>query len=279
MTESYNTTCMQRHLIDRGTTVPASLRVFTPDDFFQAQFKSTSASTRPDLTFNGSSLMEGRLMNDARFSIRAQAPAVVQSLFNSSSAFCVGGDLSTSLSALSLSLRAAAEFTAASAESLLLRTVAKLGTAAVEGLPSLVSSRSTTLSQWRPCLPVAKYGTAAVEGLLSATCISEYPDYAHFSSSVPLIRVPGHDGMRPCAKSKHGTAFVEGFAFFSVPGSLCDAGWRFLSSSVAITVSADWMRARSYFSFSRTASAKSERFRAVAAFRSVHPTMERALRL
>lgn len=262
MTESYNTTCMQRHLIDRGTTVPASLRVFTPDDFFQAQFKSTSASTRPDLTFNGSSLMEGRLMNDARFSIRAQAPAVVQSLFNSSSAFCVGGDLSTSLSALSLSLRAAAEFTAASAESLY-----------------SVPSRNTALSQWRPCLPVAKYGTAAVEGLLSATCISEYPDYAHFSSSVPLIRVPGHDGMRPCAKSKHGTAFVEGFAFFSVPGSLCDAGWRFLSSSVAITVSADWMRARSYFSFSRTASAKSERFRAVAAFRSVHPTMERALRL
>ena len=268
MTESYNTTCMQRHLIDRGTTVPASLRVFTPDDFFQAQFKSTSASTRPDLTFKGSSLMEGRQMNDARFSIRAQAPAVVQSLFNSSSAFCVGGDLSTSLSALSLSLRAAAEFNAASAESLLLRAVAKHGTAAVEGLPSLVSSRSTTLSQWRPCLPN-----------LSATCISEYPDYAHFSSSVPLIRVPGHDGMRPCAKSKHGTAFVEGFAFFSVPGLLCDAGWRFLSSSVAITVSADWMRARSYFSFSRTASAKSERFRAVAAFRSVHPTMERALRL
>ena len=201
-------------------------------------------------------------MNDARFSIRAQAPAVVQSLFNSSSAFCVGGDLSTSLSALSLSLRAAAEFTATSAESLY-----------------SVPSRNTALSQWRPCLPVAKYGTAAVEGLLSATCISKYPDYAHFSSSVPLIRVPGHDGMRPCAKSKHGTAFVEGFAFFSVPGSLCDAGWRFLSSSVAITVSADWMRARSYFSFSRTASAKSERFRAVAAFRSVHPAMERALRL
>lgn len=262
MTESYNTTCMQRHLIDRGTIVPASLRVFTPDALFQAQFKSTSASTRPDLTFNGSFLMEGRQMNDARFSIRAQAPAVVQSLCNSSSAFCVGGDLSTSLSALSLSLRAAAEFTATSAESLY-----------------SVPSRNTALSQWRPCLPVAKYGTAAVEGLLSATCISEYPDYAHFSSSVPLIRVPGHDGMRPCAKSKHGTAFVEGFAFFSVPGLLCDAGWRFLSSSVAITVSADWMRARSYFSFSRTASAKSERFRAVAAFRSVHPTMERALRL
>ena len=262
MTESYNTTCMQRHLIDRGTTVPASLRVFTPDTLFQAQFKSTSASTRPDLTFKGSLLMEGRQMNDARFSIRAQAPAVVQSLFNSSSAFCVGGDLSTSLSALSLSLRAAAEFTATSAESLY-----------------SVPSRNTALSQWRPCLPVAKYGTAAVEGLLSATCISEYPDYAHFSSSVPLIRVPGHDGMRPCAKTKHGTAFVEGFAFFSVPGSLCDAAWRFLSSSVAITVSADWMRARSYFSFSRTASAKSERFRAVAAFRSVHPAMERALRL
>lgn len=268
MTESYNTTCMQRHLIDRGTTVPASLRVFTPDALFQAQFKSTSASTRSGLTFNASRLTEGRQMNDARFSIRAQAPVAVQSLFDSSSAFCVGGDLSTSLSALSLSLRAAAEFTAASAESLLLRAVEKHGTAAVEGLPSLVSSRSTTLPQWRPCLPY-----------LSAICISEYPDYALFSSSVSLIRVPGHDGMRPCAKSKHGTAFVEGFAFFSVPGSLCDAGWRFLSSSVAITVSADWMRARSFFSFSRTASAKSERFRAVSAFRSVHPTMERALRL
>ena len=251
MTESYNTTCMQRHLIDRGTTVPASLRVFTPDALFQAQIKSTFASTRSDLTFNGSFLMEGRQMNDARFSIRAQAPAALQSMFGSASAFCVGGDLSTSLSALSLSLRAAAEFTAASAESLY-----------------SVPSRNTALSQWRPCLPY-----------LSATCISEHPDYTHLSSSVPLIRVPGHDGMRPCAKTKHGTAFVEGFAFFSVPGSLCDAGWRFLSSSVAITVSADWMRARSYFSFSRTASAKSERFRAVAAFRSVHPTMERALRL
>ena len=122
MTESNNTTCMQRHLIDRGTTVPASLRVFTPDTLFQAQFKSISGSTRPDLTFNGSLLMEGRQMNDACFSIRAQAPAVVQSLFNSSSAFCVGGDLSTSLSALSLSLRAAAKY----------------GTAPVEGLLSLV---------------------------------------------------------------------------------------------------------------------------------------------
>ena len=250
MTESNNTICMQRHLIDRGTTVPASLRVFTPDTLSQAQFKSISGSARPDLTFNGSLLMEGRQMNDARFSIRAQAPDPVQFLFDFSSVFCVGGDLSTSLSALSLSLRAAAKY----------------GTAPVEGLLSLVSSRNTTLPQWRPSVP--------------ATCISEYPDCAQLSSSVPLIRVPGHDGMRPCAQTKHGTAFAEGFAFFfSVPGSLCDAGWRFLSSSAAITVTADWMRTRSYFSFSRMASAKSERFRAVAAFRSVHPTMERALRL
>ena len=279
MTESNNTTCMKRHLIDRGTTVPASLRVFTPDTLFQAQFKSISGSTRPDLTFNGSLLMEGRQMNDACFSIRAQAPDAVQFLFDFSSVFCVGGDLSTSLSALSIlspaiaspnagtpsitcwsddarrylaapcTLSAAAEFTATSAESL-----------------PFVSSRSTTLPLWRPCIP--------------ATCISEHPDYTHLSSSVPLIRVPGHDGMRPCAQTKHGTAFAEGFAFFfSVPGSLCDAGWRFLSSSAAITVTADWMRTRSYFSFSRMASAKSERFRAVAAFRSVHPTMERALRL
>ena len=251
MTESYNTTCMQRHLIDRGTTVPASLRVFTPDALFQAQFKSTSASTRPDLTFNGSSLMEGRQMNDARLSIRAQVPASVQSLLKSSSDFCVGGDLSTSLSALSLSLRAAAEFTAASAESF-----------------SFVSSRSTALPLWRPCLPC-----------IPATCISEYSDYAHLSSGVPLLRVPGHDGMQSYARAKLGTTFAEGFAFFSVPGSLYDAGWRFLSSSVAITVTADWMRTRSFFSFSRAASAKFERFRAVAAFRSVHPTMERALRL
>ena len=272
MTESYNTTCMQRHLIDRGTTVPASLRVFTPSSLFRTQSEFISASARFESTFNGSSLMEGRQMNDARFSIRAQAPAVVQSLFNSSSAFCVGGDLSTSLSALSLSLRAAAEFNAASAENLY-----------------SVSSRSTALPQWRIHSPFSCRGEARhnfsgglvlpMEGLLSATCISEYPDYAHFSSSVPLIRVPGHDGMQPCAKAKHGTPFAEGFAFFSVPGLLCDAGWRFLSSSVAITVSADWMRARSYFSFSRTASAKFERFRAVAAFRSIHPTMERALRL
>ena len=249
MTESYNTTCMQRHLIDRGTTVPASLRVFTPDALFQAHFKSTSASTRPDLTFKGSSLMEGRQMNDARFSIRAQAPAVVQSLFNSSSAFCVGGDLSTSLSALSISLRAAANH----------------GSIATEGFSS-------------SCRGEARHYFSG--GLvLPATCISEHPDYTHLSSNVPFILVPGHDGMRPCAKSKHGTAFAEGFAFFSVPGLLCDAGWRFLSSSVAITVTVDWMRTRSYFSFSRTASAKFERFRAVAAFRSVHPSMERALRL
>ena len=261
MTESNNTTCMQRHLIDRGTTVPASLRVFTPDALFQAQFKSTSASAR-FATSPDSFLTEGRQMNDTRFFVRAQAPAAVQFLFDSSSVFCVGGDLSTSLSALSLSLRAAAEFTATSAESLY-----------------SVPSRNTALSQWRPCLPVVKYGTAAVEGLLSATCISEHPDYTHLSSSVPLIRVPGHDGMQSYARAKLGTTFAEGFAFFSVPGSLYDAGWRFLSSSVAITVTADWMRTRSFFSFSRTASAKSERFRAVSAFRSVHPTMERALRL
>lgn len=113
----------------------------------------------------------------------------------------------------------------------------------------------------------------------SAARIAGRPDCTLLSSSVPLIRVPGHDGMRSCARSKHGTAFAEGFAFFSVTGSLCDAGWRFLSSSVAITVAADWMHARSCFSFSRTASAKFERFRAVAAFRSVHPSMERVLRL
>lgn len=230
MTESYNTTCMQRHLIDRGTTVPASLRVFTPDDLFQAQFKFTSGSARPDLTFNGSPLMEGRQMNDARFSIRAQAPAAVQFLFDSSSVFCVGGDLSTSLSALSV-------FSSAFA----------LPNAGMFSLP--------------------------------AARIAEHLDYAPLSSSVPLIRIPGHDRMRICANAKHGTAFAEGFTFFSVTGSLCDAGWRFLSSSVSITVAADWMHARSYFSFSRTASAKFERFRAVAAFRSVHPSMERALRL
>ena len=221
-------------------------------------------------------------MNDARFFVRAQAPAAVQFLFDSSSVFCVGGDLSTSLSALSLSLRAAAKHGIAPVEGLpSLRAAAKHGTAAVEGLPSLraaaeftavsaeslslVSSRNTTLPQWRPSFP--------------ATCISEYPDYAHLSSSVPLLRVPGHDGMQSYARAKLGTTFAEGFAFFSVPGSLSDAGWRFLSSSVAITVTADWMRTRSFFSFSRAASAKFERFRAVAAFRSVHPTMERALRL
>ena len=278
MTESYNTTCMQRHLIDIGTTVPASFRVFTPSSLFRTQSEFISPSARFESTFNGSSLMERRQMTDARFLIRAQAPAALQSMFGSASAFCVGGDLSTSLSALSIlspaiaspnagtpsitcwsddarrylaapcTLRAAAEFTATSAESL-----------------PFVSSRSTTLPLWRPCFP--------------ATCISEHPDYTHLSSSVPLIRVPGHDGMQPCAKAKYGTSFAEGFAFFSVPGLLCDAGWRFLSSSVAITVTADWMRTRSYFSFSRTASAKFERFRAVAAFRSVHPSMERALRL
>ena len=246
MTESYNTTCMQRHLIDRGTTVPASLRVFTPDALFQAQFKSTSTSTRPDLTFNGSSLMEGCQMNDARFSIRAQAPAALQSMFGSASAFCVGGDLSTSLSALSILSSAFAS----------------------------PNAGTHSITCWNESRHLCSGGV-----IFPATCISEHPDYTHLSSNVPFIRVPGHDGMQPCAKTKRGTTFAEGFAFFSVPGLLCDAGWRFLSSSVVITVSADWMRTRSYFSFSRTASAKFERFRAVAAFRSVHPSMERALRL
>ena len=265
MTESYNTTCMQRHLIDHGTTVPASLRVFTPSSLFRTQSEFISASARFESPSLDSFLTEGRQMNDARFFVRAQAPAAVQFLFDSSSVFCVGGDLSTSLSALSLSLRAAAKHGTAPVEGLpSLRAAAEFTAVSAESL-SLVSSRNTTLPQWRPSFP--------------ATCISEYPDYAHLSSSVPLLRVPGHDGMQSYARAKLGTTFAEGFAFFSVPGSLSDAGWSILSSSAAITVTADWMRTRSFFSFSRAASAKFERFRAVAAFRSVHPAMERALRL
>lgn len=200
MTESYNTTYMQRHLIDCGTTVPASLRVFTPDALFQAQFKFTSGSARPDLTFNGSPLMEGRQMNDARFSVRAQAPAAVQFLFDSSSVFCVGGDLSTSLSAL-----------------------------------SIFSSAFASPNAGMISLPAAR--------------IAGHPDYAPLSSSLPLIRIPGHDGMHICASAKHGTAFAEGFAFFfSVPGSPCDAGWRFLpNSAAALTVSTPWFLAHARY--------------------------------
>ena len=266
MKESYNTTCLQRHPVPRGTTVPSSLRVFTPSSLSRTQSEFISASTHLESAFDGSSLAEGGRMNDACFSVRAQAPVVLQSLFGSVSAFCVGGDLSTSLSALSI---LSAAYALPDAGMLSLRDVSKHVTIAAEGFSSSCrgeAGRCFSGGLVLPCLP--------------ATCISEQPDYTHLSSGVPLIRVPGHDGTRSWANAKHGTSFAEGFAFFfSVPGSLCDAGWRFLSSSAAITVTADWMRTRSYFSFSRTASAKFERFRAVAAFRSVHPSMERALRL
>ena len=239
MTESYNTTCMQRHLIDLGTTVPASFRVFTPSSLFRTQSEFISASARFESPVHDSSLMEGRQMKDAFFSVRAQAPAALQSLFESASAFCVGGDLSTSFSALSLC--AAAELGATSTASLLSRAMAKQGTAAVEAL------LSTFPAACRMTLSVVNQD----------------------SSGARLISLP--------MDAEDVSRFIGGH--IRVSGSLFDAGWRFLSSSVSITVTADWMRTRSFFSFSRTASAKSERFRAVAAFRSVHPTMERALRL
>ena len=241
MTELYNATCMQRHLIDLGTTVPASFRVFTPSSLSRTQSEFISASARFESPVQDSFLMEGRQMNDAFFSVRAQAPAALQSLFESASAFCVGGDLSTSLSALSLSLCAAAELGATSTASLLSRAMAKQGTAAVEAL------LSTFPAACRMTLSVVNQD----------------------SSGARLISLP--------MDAENVSRFIGGH--IRVSGSLFDAGWSFLSSSVAITVTADWMRTRSFFSFSRTASAKSERFRAVSAFRSVHPTMERALRL
>ncbi len=133
MTESYNTTCMQRHLIDLGTTVSSSLRVFTPDALFREQFKSISASMQLDSGLHCALVMEARQTNGLHLSIRAQAPEAPQFLFNSASAFAV--------EALP-SLRVAVEFAAASKET-----------------PLFVSSRSTALPPWRIYPPISFRGS------------------------------------------------------------------------------------------------------------------------
>ncbi len=133
MTESYNTTCMQRHLIDLGTTVPPSLRVFTPDALFREQSKFISASMQLDFGLHCALVMEARQANGLHFSIRAQAPEAPQSLFGFTSASAVE---------VLPSFRVAVEFTAASKETQL-----------------FVSSRSTALPQWGIYPPISFRGS------------------------------------------------------------------------------------------------------------------------